>query len=379
MAPAPGCAMWLCSVRGHFYLAACVSARHPFDRLAGRRHWCVRLEPVGVPPRDPQGRQLPVLHQPNLFAHRPRQPQPAQLHGIPGSPGAAVAGVARCRHDVQPRVPVDDGFDRLCRFPAGQARDWSRPGVVAGGVAVRMEPCARDTRQCALQPGGRRAFAHLSARAPARSRAPATARCRGAWSGGLLGRDHRRVLCRLLRHPLGVVHVRPRDQASAPPCSAALASCPVDTRRAALLRGRPRALHDHQRWLAVHDPRQSGGRSEPLHPDALVEPARLPPRGMGMARHDLAGRPGGAASLRSPGRGWRDGRRHAAVTGALRRQCQNRGRQVGLRNPSTGAAVLRASILSRTCYRTRTTRWCLRRCVNGCLLDRTRTSRTSRR
>ena len=95
-------------MRDRLHLAARAAARHPPDRLPCRRHRCVRVEPVGVPARDPRTGPFSLLHRQDLLADRPRESQPAQLHGVPGSDRPAAHGVARGRRHVQPGLPADD-------------------------------------------------------------------------------------------------------------------------------------------------------------------------------------------------------------------------------------------------------------------------------
>ena len=129
---------------------------------------------------------------------------------------------------VQPRVPAHDRADRVRGIPAGQTRDGTGTGVVAGGIALRLEPCAGDSRRGAFQPGGRRATPHFSARTPACRRASAAARCRSAWRGRLLGCDNRRLLRHFLRHPCGAICAARRvgSDCNASPCARAQQAVP---------------------------------------------------------------------------------------------------------------------------------------------------------
>ena len=134
-------------MRDRLYLAARAAARHSPDRLPCRRHRGVRVEPVGVPARNPRTGPLSLLHRQDFLADRPRQSQPAQLHRVPGPDRAAADGVARRHRHVQPRLPADDRADRLRHLPAGAARH--RPRTRRRGSRGCCSPGARCSSRAA--------------------------------------------------------------------------------------------------------------------------------------------------------------------------------------------------------------------------------------
>ena len=173
-----------------------------------------------------------------------------------------------------------------------------------------------------------------------------------------VGREHRRLLRRVLRRHRRRVHARPRpDDPAARRATRRSRGRPVDARRPALLRGGAGALDGDQRRLAVHAFCGRVASMRSLYTPMLVLTLlACHPRRVVVPGEPAAVRRRRAAARDAARRGGRRRRGRAALAGAVRGRRQNRRRTLGLRSGSSGAAALAASTWPRSCCRTRTTR-----------------------
>ena len=133
----------LCGYRTDFSLAAPGAPRVGVDRPGWRRYGRLRLEPLGLPPRDRRPSPLSAVHPGDPRARAADRPELAQLHAVRQHARLSAAAVPRCDGDVQRDLPRHDGADRLGDVPARPAGGRAVARSMAGGPAVRILPGAR--------------------------------------------------------------------------------------------------------------------------------------------------------------------------------------------------------------------------------------------